>query len=117
MRSDLDRPGDYLPHDADEIEGFKQRLNERLAPTNPKEGDTEWEIGDCLAQWCAGLVQCRMPLTLSQVASQPRNVPLPLPSRPCLPPQGTQEVVPHPPPAEQSAFRAQEYETVGRALV
>ncbi|KAJ4548741.1 hypothetical protein HRR80_007111 [Exophiala dermatitidis] len=45
------RPGDYLPHDADEIEGFKMRLNERLAPTNPKEGDTEWEIGDCLAQW------------------------------------------------------------------
>jgi len=45
------RPGDYLPHDADEIEGFKIRLNERLAPTNPQEGDTEWEIGDCLAQW------------------------------------------------------------------
>ncbi|KAK5456023.1 hypothetical protein LTS15_005342 [Exophiala xenobiotica] len=44
-------PGDYLPHDADEIEGFKMRLNERLAPTNPKESDMEWEIGDCLAQW------------------------------------------------------------------
>src|SRR5690349_8499776 len=29
-----DRPGDYLPHDADEIEGFKARLNDRLAPTN-----------------------------------------------------------------------------------
>ncbi|EXJ55246.1 hypothetical protein A1O7_08172 [Cladophialophora yegresii CBS 114405] len=51
IASELDRPGDYLPHDADEIEGFKQRLNERLAPTNPKEGDTEWEVGDCLAQW------------------------------------------------------------------
>ena len=45
------RPGDYLPHDADEIEGFKARLNDRLAPTNPKEGDMDWEIGDCLAQW------------------------------------------------------------------
>jgi hypothetical protein len=46
-------PGDYLPHDADEIEGFKERLNERLAPANPKESDTEWEVGDCLAQWSA----------------------------------------------------------------
>ncbi|KIW44003.1 uncharacterized protein PV06_05047 [Exophiala oligosperma] len=44
-------PGDYLPHDADEIEGFKMRLNERLAPANPKEGDTEWDVGDCIAQW------------------------------------------------------------------
>jgi cleavage and polyadenylation specificity factor subunit 5 len=45
------RPGDYLPHDADEISGFKERLNGRLAPTNPSVEDTEWEIGDCLAQW------------------------------------------------------------------
>ncbi len=51
MRLCARRPGDYLPHDADEIEGFKSRLNDRLAPTNPKEEDTEWEIGDCLAQW------------------------------------------------------------------
>jgi hypothetical protein len=45
------RPGDYLPHDADEISGFKERLNDRLAPTNPTTEDTDWDIGDCLAQW------------------------------------------------------------------
>ena len=46
-------PGDYLLPDEDEIEGFKNRLNDRLAPTNPNaaEGDLDWEIGDCLAQW------------------------------------------------------------------
>lgn len=49
------RPGDYLPHDAEEIAGFKERLNERLAPTGTQfstdENDGEWEIGETLAQW------------------------------------------------------------------
>lgn len=44
-------PGDYLLPDDDEIEGFTARLNDRLAPTNPKEGDLDWHVGDCLAQW------------------------------------------------------------------
>ncbi|RMD45083.1 hypothetical protein DV735_g151, partial [Chaetothyriales sp. CBS 134920] len=44
-------PGDYLRPNDDEIEGFKARLNERLAPANPKEGDLDWVVGDCLAQW------------------------------------------------------------------
>ncbi|CBF73767.1 cleavage and polyadenylation specificity factor subunit 5 [Aspergillus nidulans FGSC A4] len=48
-------PGDYLLHDDDEIEGFKRRLNERLAPVGSQfsgEGVNEdWEIGDTLAQW------------------------------------------------------------------
>ena len=52
----LSRPGDYLPPDAEEIPGFKQRLNERLAPIGSQfsgEGvnEGEWEIGDTLAQW------------------------------------------------------------------
>jgi cleavage and polyadenylation specificity factor subunit 5 len=61
-------PGDYLGPDDDEIEGFRYRLDERLAPTGriahvnddrngngdtngtgSKEGD--WEVGECLAQW------------------------------------------------------------------
>ena len=50
------RPGDYLPPDAEELSGFKQRLNERLAPMGSQfSGDGvnegEWEIGDTLAQW------------------------------------------------------------------
>ena len=50
------RPGDYLLPDAEEIPGFKQRLNERLAPIGSQfsgEGvnEGEWEIGDTLAQW------------------------------------------------------------------
>jgi cleavage and polyadenylation specificity factor subunit 5 len=49
------RPGDYLPHDEAEIEGFKKRLNERLAPVGSQfsgEGVNEdWEVGDTLAQW------------------------------------------------------------------
>ncbi|EGD88142.1 hypothetical protein H112_04624 [Trichophyton rubrum D6] len=48
-------PGDYLQHSDDEIEGFKARLNERLAPVGSQftgEGVNEdWEVGDTLAQW------------------------------------------------------------------
>lgn len=44
-------PGDYLRADDEEISGFKARLNERLAPTNPTASDTDWDVGDCLAQW------------------------------------------------------------------
>lgn len=47
-------PGDYLSEGDDEIEGFKKKLDDRLAPKgslaeNQKPG--EWEIGDTLAQW------------------------------------------------------------------
>ena len=47
-------PGDYLRPEDDEIEGFKERLDERLAPVGSlgegeKAGD--WQVGDCLAQW------------------------------------------------------------------
>ncbi|GKZ82081.1 hypothetical protein AnigIFM56816_006611 [Aspergillus niger] len=48
-------PGDYLHFEDDEVEGFKKRLNERLAPVGSQfsgEGVNEdWEIGDTLAQW------------------------------------------------------------------
>lgn len=48
-------PGDYLQPEDDEVEGFKTRLNERLAPVGSQfsgEGvNDEWEIGDTLAQW------------------------------------------------------------------
>lgn len=49
------RPGDYLHYEDDEVDGFKKRLNERLAPVGSQfsgEGVNEdWEIGDTLAQW------------------------------------------------------------------
>ncbi|KAL9615102.1 MAG: hypothetical protein Q9167_000420 [Letrouitia subvulpina] len=49
------RPGDYLQAEDDEVEGFKVRLNERLAPVGNQfsgEGvNDEWVIGDTLAQW------------------------------------------------------------------
>ncbi|PIA91379.1 Pre-mRNA cleavage factor Im 25 kDa subunit 2 [Cercospora beticola] len=49
-------PGDYLRHDVDEIQGFKDRLNERLAPTgslaeSTTAADRDWNIADTLAQW------------------------------------------------------------------
>ncbi|KAL9064375.1 MAG: hypothetical protein Q9157_007853 [Trypethelium eluteriae] len=48
-------PGDYLQAGDDEIEGFKARLNERLAPVGSQfsgEGvNDEWQIGETLAQW------------------------------------------------------------------
>ena len=48
-------PGDYLKPEDEEIQGFKERLNERLAPVGQQfSGETkegEWEIGDTLAQW------------------------------------------------------------------
>lgn len=52
---DVLRPGDYLRAEDDEFEGFKARLNERLAPVGTQftgEGvNDEWQIGDTLAQW------------------------------------------------------------------
>lgn len=49
------RPGDYLRPEDGEAEGFKARLNERLAPVGTQfsgEGvNDEWQIGDTLAQW------------------------------------------------------------------
>ncbi|KAJ4293329.1 3',5'-cyclic-nucleotide phosphodiesterase (PDEase) (3':5'-CNP) [Kalmusia sp. IMI 367209] len=48
-------PGDYLHAEVDEVEGFKARLNQRLAPVGTQftgEGvNDEWQIGDTLAQW------------------------------------------------------------------
>ncbi|KAL8998613.1 MAG: hypothetical protein Q9169_002364 [Polycauliona sp. 2 TL-2023] len=48
-------PGDYLQASDDEIPGFKQRLNERLAPSGSQftgNGvNDEWQVGDTLAQW------------------------------------------------------------------
>ncbi|KAK9459695.1 Cleavage/polyadenylation specificity factor subunit 5 [Lipomyces oligophaga] len=48
-------PGDYLQPGEDEIEGFTSRLEERLAPIpgtySPDQHVSEWNIGDCLAQW------------------------------------------------------------------
>lgn len=47
-------PGDYLKPEDDEIEGFKARLDERLAPVGrigEGEEPADWEIGECLAQW------------------------------------------------------------------
>lgn len=47
-------PGDYLKPEDEEIEGFKKRLDERLAPIGSLgdgQAEGDWEIGDCLAQW------------------------------------------------------------------
>ncbi|KAB8360888.1 hypothetical protein FH972_024621 [Carpinus fangiana] len=50
------RPGDYLRPEDDEIIGFKQRLDERLAPSSSSALSTantnaDWDIADTLAQW------------------------------------------------------------------
>lgn len=54
-KADNGRPGDYLNYEDEEVDGFKKRLNERLAPVGSQfsgEGVNEdWEIGDTLAQW------------------------------------------------------------------
>lgn len=47
-------PGDYLRPEDDEVQGFKARLDERLAPVGSiGEGEEkgDWEVGECLAQW------------------------------------------------------------------
>lgn len=53
--SNVTRPGDYLNYEDEEMDGFKKRLNERLAPVGSQfsgEGVNEsWEISDVLAQW------------------------------------------------------------------
>jgi cleavage and polyadenylation specificity factor subunit 5 len=43
-------PGDYLQAEDDELEGFKRRLDEKLAPMN-RLGEGDWDVGPCLAQW------------------------------------------------------------------
>ena len=47
------RPGDYISHNVEEITGFKDRMNERLAPTGSlaSDSDSEWDVHDTLAQW------------------------------------------------------------------
>ncbi|EFW99349.1 cleavage and polyadenylation specific factor 5 [Grosmannia clavigera kw1407] len=47
-------PGDYLRPEDEEVEGFKSRLDERLAPVGRLgEGEEagDWQVGECLAQW------------------------------------------------------------------
>ncbi|MBW0473918.1 hypothetical protein O181_013633 [Austropuccinia psidii MF-1] len=52
-------PGDYLRPGEDDIEGLKERLDDRLAPPagqfgaglTSAQGQKDWEIGDCLSQW------------------------------------------------------------------
>lgn len=46
-------PGDYLKPGEEEVSGMRSRLNEILAPNNEYgvAGESDWEIGDCLAQW------------------------------------------------------------------
>lgn len=52
-------PGEYLKPGEEEVQGLKNRLDERLAPsegsslqfTREHGVDNDWEIGDCLAQW------------------------------------------------------------------
>lgn len=54
-----ERPGDYLRPGEDDVEGLKERLDDRLAPpagqfgagTTSAQGQKDWEIGDCLSQW------------------------------------------------------------------
>ena len=47
------RPGDYIPHNVDEVPGLKTRLNERLAPTGSlsQTDDADWNVTATLAQW------------------------------------------------------------------
>jgi cleavage and polyadenylation specificity factor subunit 5 len=46
-------PGDYLKPGEEEMMGMRAKLNEILAPNNEYgvAGESDWEIGDCLAQW------------------------------------------------------------------
>ena len=47
-------PGEYIQPNEDELQGFKARLNERLAPIVAQqdfEENDDWRIGDTLAQW------------------------------------------------------------------
>ncbi|KAK3679917.1 hypothetical protein LTR78_000294 [Recurvomyces mirabilis] len=51
-------PGDYLPHDSDEIAGFKTILTAKLAPpassslsTRDDAASSDWNITSTLAQW------------------------------------------------------------------
>ena len=45
------RPGNWLKHDEDEIEGVQRILDELFEPDNAPEGGNKWEIGDAVGVW------------------------------------------------------------------
>jgi cleavage and polyadenylation specificity factor subunit 5 len=46
-----DRPGNWLKHDEDEIEGVQRILDELFEPDTAPAGESKWEIGDAVGVW------------------------------------------------------------------
>ncbi|KAA8917487.1 hypothetical protein TRICI_000353 [Trichomonascus ciferrii] len=42
-------PGDYLNPGEDELEGFTRLLRNKISPEDGS--DSEWDVGECIAQW------------------------------------------------------------------
>lgn len=47
----LYRPGGWLQHDEDEIEGFQRILDDLFEPDGAQPEGKKWEIGDTVGQW------------------------------------------------------------------
>jgi cleavage and polyadenylation specificity factor subunit 5 len=116
-------PGDYLRPEDDEIDGFKARLDERLAPVGKLgegEAAADWDVGDCLAQWWRPNFETFMYPFIPAHVTRPKEckklyfIRLPKSSK-CL---WTLFLDPHPNgPIFRGVERPQEYETSRRASV
>jgi cleavage and polyadenylation specificity factor subunit 5 len=47
----LYRPGNWLKHEEDEIEGVQRILDELFEPDNAEAGGVKWQIGDAVGSW------------------------------------------------------------------
>ena len=45
------RPGNWLKHDEDEIEGVQRILDELFEPDTGAPSENKWEIGDAVGVW------------------------------------------------------------------
>ncbi|KAK0334465.1 hypothetical protein LTR91_016911 [Friedmanniomyces endolithicus] len=74
-------PGDYIPHDSDEIAGFKTRLNDRLSPPSTSSlsardtpASADWTVHSTLAQWYRPNFETFMYPYLPPHVSRPKEV-------------------------------------------
>ncbi|KAK0931911.1 hypothetical protein LTR57_000130 [Friedmanniomyces endolithicus] len=81
MRQSLPSPGDYIPHDSDEIAGFKIRLNDRLSPPSTSSlsardtlASADWTVHSTLAQWYRPNFETFMYPYLPPHVSRPKEV-------------------------------------------
>lgn len=116
-------PGDYLQPEHDEVEGFKTRLDERLAPVgslSDGQNPGDWNIGDCLAQWWRPNFETFMYPFVPAHVTRPKEckklyfIQLPETSKHIRPPPPGPGLFADPDAPHRGPERPQEHEAAGR---